>query len=383
MNIDTFLEQNFAPILGVIFQIIILATSSHFTKQDRKMFISIIVLECLELISYNIESYLGNLSYLTIWRYIFSNAGYILRPLMVYPFIMLVRANTYKKDSLRYFDLIPLAFVIIIYQFTYFTDWVYSFSESNHFHRGPLGYTSQIITLLYVAELIYLVIRSRALKTRFNLPLIGIEVTYIASSMILESIFDVKALGINALVYSTVFFMFALQSTALTEMVNKVTKLGEIDGLSGILNRVTGENRINDILKDNTPGLLALFDVDGFKEINDTYGHAVGDEAIIKIAEIMKDNVLSNSVSMRLGGDEFAIWTSNYTKIEEAKVIIEKMLLDLDEVRLSADQSYRIHVSVGLVVYDGKSITDFDELYRKADQKLYVAKTYEGNSYIA
>ena len=383
MTVDTFLEYNFAPILGVIFQIIILATASHFSSSDRKMFITIIVLEVLELTSYNIENYFSGLEYSTIWRYIFSNAGYIFRPMMVYPFIMLVRYNTYKKDSLRFFDLIPMAFVIIIYQFTYFTKWVYYFTDDNHFCRGPLGYTSQVVTLLYVAELVYLVIRSRTLKTRFNVPLITIEVVYIASSMILESIFDVKSLGINALVYSTVFFMFALQSTALTEMVDKVTKLGQIDGLSGIYNRAAGEKKINEFLEDNTPGLFALFDVDGFKDINDSYGHAVGDEAIIKIAEIMKDNVLSNSVSMRLGGDEFAIWTSNYTNIEQAKVIIEKMLLDLDEIRLSADAKYRIHVSIGLVIYDGKSSTTFDEIYRKADQKLYVAKTYEGNKYIA
>ncbi len=382
MTIDIFLEYNFAPILGVIFQIIILATSAHFSKNDRKMFISIIVLECLELISYDIEYYLGNLDHVTIWRYILSNAGYILRPMMVYPFIMLVRANTFKRDPLRFFDLIPLAFVIIIYQFSYFTHWVFYFTDTNHFVRGPLGYTSQVVTLLYVVELIYIIIRSKALKTRFNFPLIVIEVIYIASSMILESIFDVKSLGINALVYSTVFFMFALQSTALSEMVTKITKLSEIDGLSGILNRAAGEKRINDSLKDNTQGIFALFDVDGFKDINDTYGHAIGDEAIVKIAEVMKDNVLSTSVAMRLGGDEFAIWTSNYNKAEEAKVIIEKMLLDLDEIRLSADSAYRIKVSVGIVVYDGKGTTNFDELYRKADQKLYIAKTYEGNSYI-
>ncbi len=383
MTIETFLESNFAPIIGIVFQFIILITTTHFSKNDKKMFIAIIVLEILELTTYDIEFYLGNLDHLSFWRYIFSNAGYILRPLLVYPFIMLVRINTIKKDKLQYFDLIPIAFVIILYQFAFFTKWVYYFTDDNHFVRGPLGYTSQVVTLLYVAELIYLIIRSRFIKTRFNMLLILIEVIYISLSMILESIFDVKGLGINALVYSTVFYMFALQSTALTNMVEKITKLSRIDGLSGLLNRSSGEKQINDILETKQSGVFCIVDIDAFKTINDTYGHAVGDEAIIKVAEIISDNLVKDAVGMRLGGDEFGVWTPNYHNFDDLSVKIEKMLLELDEVRLSADPTYHIKASVGICFYDGTYITNFDELYRKADQKLYVAKTYDGNSYIA
>lgn len=383
MTFESFLEYNFAPIIGIIFQIIILCTTTHFSKKDKQMFLAIVVLEILELVTYDIEDYLGNLEYLSIWRYVLSNAGYIIRPMLVYPFIALVRINTVKKDKLQYFDLIPITFVIILYQFSYFTNWVYYFTNDNHFVRGPLGYTSQIVTLFYVAELIYLIIKYNFLKTKFNFLLILIEVLYISLSMILESIMDVKGLGINALVYSTVFYMFALQSTALTNMVDKLTKLSRIDGLSGLLNRSSGEKVINEILEMKQSGAFCIVDIDAFKNINDSYGHSVGDEAIIKVSEIISDFISKDSIGMRLGGDEFAVWTPNFHNYDDISVIIEKMLLELDNVRLSADPTYHIHASIGICFYDGSYITNFDELYRKADQKLYVAKTYDGNSYIA
>ncbi|MBE5907025.1 MAG: diguanylate cyclase, partial [Lachnospiraceae bacterium] len=84
--------------------------------------------------------------------------------------------------------------------------------------------------------------------------------------------------------------------------------LAEIDRMSGILNRTSGENRIRELLKECKNGMFVLLDVDRFKRINDNFGHAVGDSVIVNIALCLKESAMPNDIVLRLGGDEFAAY---------------------------------------------------------------------------
>ncbi len=382
MTVKLLIEYDFAPLMAILFQIIVLITSKTLTKKNKYLFIVIIALEVILISSYNLEYYFSTLTYPTTWRLIFSMAGYITRPALIYPFILIIRNSFNKKDKLDKFDIIPLAFLIIIEQFSFFTHWVFYYDSENHFKAGPLLYVAYIVLVFYTVEFVYLVLKNKKNRSDFNIVLTITEILFLISAALIETHSNVKGIGIVALVYSTLFFMFALQASSLNNLFKKETKLSQIDGLSQLYNRRTGEEKIEKLLMEHTSGMFMLLDIDEFKTINDTYGHSVGDEAIIKIAEVLKDELLSNCVIFRLGGDEFGAFSPNAHCLKDAEATLERLFNDIHNIALSANPSYHISVSIGLTNYDGLSNMTFDEIYKESDKKLYDAKTYEGNYYV-
>lgn len=375
MTFELFIEYNFAPIIGIIFQLVILCCFKNFTSKEKKIFILTFVLEIIELVAYNIEFYFAELSYPTVWRIIFSVIGYITRPALVYPFVLLLMDDTNTKFSkIKYWDLIPLGIVIIVQQFAFYTKWVFYFNEENHFIRGPLGYISQVVTILYLVETGVELVLTKVFNRKTNLALMFVVLAYVVLAMLFESIFNIRSLGTSSAIFSIVFFMFALQSTHLNEARVKLKILSEVDGLSQLLNRSTGERKINEIIKRGEIGVFVILDIDDFKNINDSYGHMVGDEAIIKVADTLRNNLAKDDVIMRLGGDEFALYSSHF---EDESDIIQALNILSDkfhEIRLSSDKDAVINVSFGMCIYNGNKEDSFDALYHAADMKLYEVK---------
>lgn len=98
--------------------------------------------------------------------------------------------------------------------------------------------------------------------------------------------------------------------------------------MTGIWNRRHGEKLIEQALRDKVKGMMCIIDCDKFKSINDTYGHAVGDEVIIAIAHTLKNACRKDDIVVRLGGDEFAMFFPDATErqgtVEIFKRIFEK-----------------------------------------------------------
>lgn len=310
----------------------------------------------------------------------FSVISYIIRPALIYPFVYMLRPETHSKyNKLWYLDLIPMFFVIVVQQFAFYTNWVFYYDSSNIFHRGPLGYVSHAITILYLLEVSGLLMVNKYRNKKFNLGLIFVIFLYVAMSMIFESLFDIRSLGISAGVFSIVFFMFYLQTNKLNDLMDELRVISETDSLSKLYNRYAGEKMINEAISKKNSGVFMIFDIDHFKTINDTYGHGVGDEAIIKIAETVKEVFDSNEINIRLGGDEFAIYSPNYKNYPEIKEKIEIFFTKINAIKLSKDENYVINLSIGLVELNENLYSNFDLIYKEADVKLYEAKKHEGN----
>ena len=379
MKIDQFIEYNFTPIIGMVFQLVILLFARDFNKKERFIFSATLILEALEIAAYNAEIAFSALEEPTVWRTFFSIIGYITRPALVYPFIILMRedCDSFLK-KIKYWDLIPLLIVVIIEQLAYGTNVVFYYDEFNRFHRGVLGYISQIVTILYLVEASIEIIISFANK-KANTGLIVVVLAYVVSAIVFESIFDIKSLGISAGVISIVFFMFTLQANHLSIVTKQLKYTSEVDMLSKLSNRYSGEKQIDGIVQSGQSGMFAVLDIDKFKHVNDTYGHSIGDEAITKVAMALKECLETDDVIMRLGGDEFAIYSTHVMEYEDALKPVQKLFEHIDAIRLSADANYRISISIGLAKYDGKKDSSFDILYRSADEKLYEAKKFQGN----
>ena len=148
------------------------------------------------------------------------------------------------------------------------------------------------------------------------------------------------------------------------------------DALTGMQNRRYFDEALKEYLEEfskiDKPVGLMVFDLDHFKQVNDTHGHDVGDEALRVVAGCLKDMTRYHDVVARLGGEEFAVVAPNMdldmlTRLAER---IRKGIANMPI--LSGNVRLRITSSVGLAVWDHKESAE--DFFRRADQQLYQAK---------
>ncbi|MCR5428488.1 MAG: diguanylate cyclase [Lachnospiraceae bacterium] len=168
-----------------------------------------------------------------------------------------------------------------------------------------------------------------------------------------------------------------LLQKVLQEYTKEVKTDAQKDALTGLWNRAYTIDFLNEFLVDKRHcGCFFMIDIDGFKHINDTYGHITGDSIIVKLADTLKKIVRSDDIVCRIGGDEFIVFFKGVASREFASSKAEEIILTLDR-----DQNeYHISVSIGIATapYDGN---DFVTLYNKADKALYHVKENGKHSY--
>ncbi len=162
----------------------------------------------------------------------------------------------------------------------------------------------------------------------------------------------------------------------LTEQNKILQDIARKDGLTDLLNRRYMEKLLNQTDNREEKGFFLLLDLDNFKLVNDTFGHVVGDEVLVRFAGVLKEEVDKEGCVCRLGGDEFAIYIPKNYKKEELKKIVRRMIAVIEfEVNelLSESCGFKVSVSIGIAEKpgDGRS---FMELYSAADKALYYVK---------
>lgn len=149
------------------------------------------------------------------------------------------------------------------------------------------------------------------------------------------------------------------------------------DPLTKLYNRAHFDDVINTIAKhqrkQDTDFALILTDIDHFKKINDEYGHQVGDDALITVANTLKSSLRKKDLIARWGGEEFVIMLQNVT-VDEAEAIIEKVRVNLEntKIKTNSDQEINLTASFGLTKYIPGEITC--NTFKRVDDALYEAK---------
>ncbi len=169
----------------------------------------------------------------------------------------------------------------------------------------------------------------------------------------------------------------ALMTT--TKERDNLKLLSETDIMTGLLNRGSGEKKAGEEIKKGYRGMLLLCDIDKFKSINDTFGHAVGDKVICNIANCLKNSFREGDVVFRLGGDEFAALALNVDSKVTATSIIDRLFERIDAIDIPELGDRKVTISVGATMMDGVFETSFAELYKKADTGVYESKKYNTN----
>jgi diguanylate cyclase (GGDEF)-like protein/PAS domain S-box-containing protein len=163
-----------------------------------------------------------------------------------------------------------------------------------------------------------------------------------------------------------------------------INYLAHHDALTGLPNRLLVRDRVEQAIatakRDKHKVALLFMDLDNFKSINDSLGHASGDSLLEVISHRLRESIRGTDTVSRFGGDEFLVVLSHITGNEAVVSVCTKILEDITKPAKINGHELSTSCSIGVTVYpdDGD---DFDALLRKADSAMYYAKDAKGNTY--
>jgi len=169
----------------------------------------------------------------------------------------------------------------------------------------------------------------------------------------------------------------AINKKELEKLNGDLGILSQTDGLTELFNRNHWENCLKAEFKrwtrSNSASSLVILDIDHFKNVNDTYGHTVGDDVIRHLSTLIRQHVRETDISGRYGGEEFVILLAD-TPLENAQIFAERLRKEVAQSTVKhndIDLSYTI--SLGIAEID-KSIKSYEEWIEHADDALYCSK---------
>ena len=160
--------------------------------------------------------------------------------------------------------------------------------------------------------------------------------------------------------------------------------LAQYDQLTGLINRTLFQDRVNSALARarREGGLVTVMflDIDGFKEVNDRFGHAVGDDLLRQVAERLVACLRETDTVARLGGDEFTVILEGGKRVEDAGQVAMKILQEISRPYTVGTREIVVTTSIGIAVYpiDGDS---YEDLLKGADTAMYQSKAAGRNTY--
>ena len=164
-------------------------------------------------------------------------------------------------------------------------------------------------------------------------------------------------------------------------MRSKLVVLAERDALTGLVNRRSMERSFKDLLQDALASGLSLavmmLDMDDFKGINDTFGHAKGDEALVALADILTSSVRSVDIVSRWGGDEFFVILTRADRAAADRVI-KRIHGGADSLALLMPDKRTVSLSIGVTL--SRPHDTPESIFQRADEALYESKRTVGKN---
>ncbi len=163
----------------------------------------------------------------------------------------------------------------------------------------------------------------------------------------------------------------------MSDLIEMLGKLAHIDGLTGLWNRAHFDDRwaasISENNRSGRPLSIALFDIDHFKSLNDTYGHPAGDAALQGFAKLIKREIRASDIACRYGGEEFALIMPGTTP-EEAAGVCERIRNELASMNWPAHPERKVTVSIGVAGAGDSIDVSAENWLEDTDKALYRAK---------
>ncbi|MCR9260817.1 MAG: GGDEF domain-containing protein [Pseudomonadaceae bacterium] len=172
---------------------------------------------------------------------------------------------------------------------------------------------------------------------------------------------------------SPITYYVACTSLKLTQTQAELRLLAETDDLTRLPNRRSFFRQAHAMLETQTvPASLMVIDADHFKELNDSYGHAVGDRALVAIADILRSSFRHNDLLCRVGGEEFAVLVSGMDA-DQANILANRVVKKISANPLMEPGAI-IEFSVSCGIADTHTSRNLPTLFKAADDAMYMAK---------
>ena len=189
-----------------------------------------------------------------------------------------------------------------------------------------------------------------------------------------------KNMVINMIIALAIFFTLVVVMNILSKLkyYNENKELeakADTDQLTELNNKMATERKIKEYMADNpdATALMFVLDIDNFKKINDTRGHAFGDEVLHTIGMRLKAEFRMSDILGRLGGDEFVIFLKDIKDEATLKKEADKVVNLFKDMKVGQYSKYKVTASIGCAVFS-KDADNFPDLYKAADKGLYLAK---------
>ena len=267
------------------------------------------------------------------------------------PFILAQVISTLIKKE-NWFVFIPAIILAVLNFLSVFTGVVYTVNDDGTIHRGLLGLWPFIMVGLYSSAGIYILYRRSNKQAEEIIPLVFLCFAY-GLGLLFPFV-----LGND---YSQIFCV-TIAIALFTYYVFSILQLTRKDSLTGLLNRQAFYADIRSNPEDITA--LVSLDMNGLKAINDTGGHAAGDEALSTIALCFMRALRRGQSGYRIGGDEFVIVCRRSSRSETDR-LVERIRHYISETAYSCSIGYS---------YAGEGTRDTDDLLRKSDAMMYAEK---------
>src|SRR5690554_1975303 len=318
------------------------------------------------LLFFDVLSYFEGLEYpfYPLFTHVGTFVLFLLSPLIAIIWFLYVHFEIYSDEKrVRKYALyaIPImAINTILVIMTQFTGWLYTIDALNMYHRGPIyiipdGFSMLVIVITFVM----LTIERKRFQFKHYLLYVAFGFIPIIA-LVLQSLYYGISYTLNAVSLAITMIYLSIQNKRLKN-----------DYLTNTFNRMQLDYYLQDKYKGAQKGkcfTTILVDLDNFKEINDTYGHPVGDEALKTAANLIRFSVGKNDFLARLGGDEFCIITEECHQ-RSIEMIVSNMhhhFAEFNEYSLT----YQLRASIGHLTFDKKAHLTLDEYKKQADRKL-------------
>ena len=275
-----------------------------------------------------------------------------------------------NRNRLIKLSIIPGILFIINFGFvlaSYFFDFIFNISKVNIFTRGSHHYIVMVSSFLILMLANYDVIKHReSVRKKEFAPLLLFSVPPVFGTIILIIFKDINLIW-NSLVISQLFIYIYIQS-----------RITSTDFLTGLFNRREYETLIRDLSYTKHKSLTVsgiMVDINDFKNINDQYGHRIGDEILVHVSKLLKSTIRSQDYVFRIGGDEFVIVLISDMKnvVNEVMNRIEHMIHEFNK---KSPYDFSISLSLGKGIYDEQTYVDLPSFFEHLDLMMYDDKKY-------
>ena len=245
-----------------------------------------------------------------------------------------------------------------------------------------------LVTLILLVFLAMAYLMARKIQTVISLPIV-----YLAETMQTVSLNKDFTVQVTKTTNDEIGSLFDSFNAMLTEIKDRdellcerqerLRQLAHFDNLTLLPNRILFHDRLEQALlqaeRQQHQMAIMFIDLDGFKDINDTYGHRVGDLVLVQVAARLKSVVRAYDTVARMGGDEFTVFLQNIQSPENAGLIAGKIVTELALPYSGQGRELFSSASVGIAMYPADGQTS-DELLRRADVAMYHAKDHSKNT---